>query len=165
MKAKLDLREEQRMNERFHQAAATKVVEYTVEHVERLGFAALGRLRRLELSGGAIELPSRGGKQVELACDGKGKQLYCLGGDQSVSGQALRALLGPAADKDFMVLGECKVIVYDTRKGFHEFELVGYWHKFGEETGVKPFLYYDRLSGLLSFAGGEYEVRREGIVN
>ena len=40
-----------------------------------------------------------------------------------------------------------------------------YIHQMGEETGDQPELMYDTINERLSFVGGHYQVRPEGIVD
>lgn len=81
------------------------------------------------------------------------RQLYFVGGNQDVSPLGMEEL------------GEARVIVYRERKHFDDFSLMNYVHKFGEENGKRPTLFYDRDKNRLLLEGGDYEVRPEGIVN
>lgn len=152
--------------EQFHGTPSTgsRTVRQEVEYPDKL--ALLGKLRRIDIftaTGEAVELDFSG--PVQLCCEPSGHSLYIIGGNQSVSLEDLP--LAPAADlqKDHIYLGEAAFIVYETAKGFHDFEPTEYGHEFGEEDGELPQLNYDRKSRLLYFSGGSYTVKPEGIVN
>lgn len=99
----------------------------------------------------------------DLAGEPGGRQLFIVGGDQNVDRFLERLRVDPA--KDPLDCGFVYRIEYFTRKDFDQFRPVDYWHHFGEETHVQPRLIYDRTNHRLQLAGGEYVVKREGIVN
>jgi hypothetical protein len=100
-------------------------------------------------------------KTPDLAAVPNTKQLYIVGGDYSAP--EARAL--DADDKDLIDLGDVFLVEYFTQKRFDHFEPIGYFHHFGEVTGVRPRLIYDRVHKLFSLAGGEYTVKPAGITN
>lgn len=151
--------------EQFHGTPSTGSKEHRREIEYRDKLAELGKLRRLDIytsTGAAHELDFSG--PVILCAEPTGRQLYILGGNQALDLDALDLGDGDA-EKDHVYLGECAFVVYDTRKGFHNFERTEYGHEFGEEGGELPTLNYDRLNRLLYFTGGSYLVKPEGIVN
>lgn len=99
----------------------------------------------------------------DLAGEPGGNQLFIVGGNQNID----RILSQIRADtsKETIDAGFAYRIEYFTRKDFDKFRPVNYWHHFGEETGTQPRLVYDRANHRLQLAGGEYVVKREGIVN
>lgn len=97
------------------------------------------------------------------------RQIYFAGGTQMLTEREIRLFTSssaPAVD-----LGECRGIVYVAKKYHPEVgndaagKPVEWDHKFGEETGVKPSLWYDRATQRLELRGGEYRVEDAGIVN
>ena len=102
-------------------------------------------------------------KTPDLAAVPNTKQLYILG-KQNLTAEQLRAV-GADPEKDLLDLGSVFLIEYFTQKRFDRFEPIGYFHHFGEKTGVVPRLIYDRVHGVLSLAGGEYKVTPRGIEN
>jgi hypothetical protein len=99
----------------------------------------------------------------DLAGEPGGDQLFIVGGNQNVD-RFLTKLLAHGG-KDPLDCGFVYRIEYFTRKGFDKFRPVNYWHHFGEESRVQPRLIYDRTNHRLQLAGGEYTVKREGIIN
>ena len=151
------------MFERFHGRGPSKTVEYAedVEYRDRL--AELGKLLELRVripgTRQAVPITSFGGAQVTATPDGK--NIYFVGGNQSVS----LSDLDIDSDKDYLELGECTYIKYFTRKGFHDFEPVEYFHEFGEENGIRPILAYDSVNRKLFLMGGDYRCEPAGIIN
>jgi len=106
------------------------------------------------------------GRKVRLAATIKGSQLYFIGGDQKVSRGELTHL-GADNSKELIDLGECLLIAYRARKMQVNGVEANYEHNFGEETGVRPRLMYDRRGPMprLFLSGGAYRVESRGIIN
>ncbi len=147
----------------FHGKEPGKIVEYSQQHEYPATFAEMGKLKelRIDLDMSNRDFPLEKFGDCQAVCTPDGRNIYFIGGDQSIDFDALDM----ASDKDFAELGPCTYIVYDTIKGFHDFVRTNYWHRFGEENGVYPTLVYDRLNQTLFLIGGDYQVRPEGIVN
>lgn len=64
-----------------------------------------------------------------------------------------------------MYIGEIEEITYRTRKHFDQFKTIDYYHGLGEVSKVRPQLLYRSRDKKLLIAGGQYDVRPEGIVN
>jgi hypothetical protein len=104
-------------------------------------------------------------KSGTLLCSSEdGKQLYLRGGDQSIDLDAIH-MSSDEWLRDSMVLGLILKMTYRTAKKFDGLKVLDYEHKLGEESGVRPELIYDVLNNQLSVAGGQYDVRPEGVVN
>ena len=106
------------------------------------------------------------GRGVKLASNAAGSQLYFVSGNQKVSrGELTRA--GADNSKDLIDLGEATLIAYRARKMHVDGIASNYQHKFGDETGVRPRLMYDRRGPQprLYLTGGEYRVEAAGIIN
>lgn len=89
-----------------------------------------------------------------LASDADGKQLFVLG------------KVDIPYTKPMDIVGVCTHVVYLTDKphlGDHS--NTEYIHKFGEDGGSLPVLIYDAMNKQLFLVGGDYVIKREGIVN
>lgn len=156
-----DMAEAAAMYEQFHGRDAERIIQHDEEHAYRSELAELGKLLELKFKvpGGHALLDDFGNCQV--ACTPDGLNIYFVGGQQRIDLDQL----GIASDKDYIELGECTLIRYFTKKGFHNFDPINYWHRFGEEDGIKPMLAYDAQNQKLFLIGGNYQARPEGIVN
>jgi len=106
------------------------------------------------------------GEGVKLASSPNGQQLYCIGGNQNI----LPLLDSASQEKDFIDLGDALEVQYVARKIHGKFEPVAYFHKFGEDTGSLPRLFFDKLKKRIFFTGGDYHIDASngvspGIVN
>lgn len=151
------------MYETFHGKAPRRIVEYDELVNFPQHFAELGRLveLKIDLDSANRKFPFTSFGDCKVVCTPDGANIYFVGGDQRVDLDNLEI----ASDKDMVELGPCVYICYHTRKDFHEFAPIDYYHEFGEENGIKPVLAYDRLNKKLFLIGGDYRVKREGIVN
>ncbi len=158
-----DLDDAVAMYETFHQKPPGHIVEYEEQVRYPRNYAEMGRLRELWvfLNEANPEFAFTHFGQCQVLCTPDGQNIYLNGGDQSIDYEAL----GISSEKDIIELGPCVYIDYHTTKGFHDFAPTDYWHRFGEEDGIFPRLGYDRLNKRLFFIGGNYTVKREGIVN
>jgi hypothetical protein len=123
---------------------------------------------RLAVIGDLVELVVKGHKEVvriffpkdrpRLCCDGQGKNLEIVGGDQSLEVEP---------DKNLVPIGFCHKIVYETDKHHLDDsngEVAQYEHEFSEESrGPQPMLVYDARNRKMFLVGGSYEVKAEGI--
>lgn len=148
--------------ERFHGKPASSAHEYN-QPDEDLVLAELGNLVQLIVDTPAGEVSLDFLRGTKVASSPNGKQLYFVGGDQTVDLDEVG--LSDQEGRDHIEIGLVQTIVYHTRKGFHNFEPVDYVHEFGEEGGDEPLLCYDAVSRGLFLVGGSYEVRPEGIVD
>ncbi len=149
--------------EEFHQKRPGRIVEFEQSLTYPENYAELGKLKelRFDLDEANLDFPLSQFKGCQAVCTPDGANIYFIGGDQAIAFEALNI----ASDKDMVELGSCTYICYHTVKGFHDFEPIDYWHRFGEEDGIMPVLAYDRLNKALFLIGGNYRVRPEGIVN
>lgn len=150
------------MYEQFHGREAERIIEHDEQHAYRSELAELGNLLELKfkIPGGHVLLDDFG-KSCQVACTPDGLNIYFVGGRQTVNLDQIEI----ESDKDYVELGECTLIRYFTKKGFHNFDPINYWHRFGEEDGIKPMLAYDAQNEKLFLIGGNYQARPEGIVN
>jgi hypothetical protein len=158
--------------EEWHGFPATNVLD--IEEVEqyRKHLADLGGMEELEvcLPKGNKVVPIGFDHDTRLCVSADRKQLYFVGGNQSLDLPALvelKLITEDEAEKDSVVIGECKSITYYTKKVHLQGpkKPVPYMHEFGEENGTLPMLVYDRLSGKMGLSGGSYSVKDTGINN
>ena len=164
-----DLEGASRSYEEFHGESAKHVDELHEPSPRPVTLAELGTLLELRVrrtvgwKWGSLDFDGRG---VRLASNVAGTQLYLVDGDQKISrGQLTR--LGADNSKELVDLGEATLIAYRARKMQVNGVAANYEHNFGEETGVRPRLMYDRRGPMprLYLSGGEYRVEARGIVN
>lgn len=152
-----------KMYETFHGEASREVLEFQQRAIENKDYAALGRLMSIQLPDLArvIEFPEDETVPL-LATNATGTQLYVIGGDQN-----LNDLLDEVTDKskDYLDFGRIGKVIYRARKDFDQFEEIDYVHPMGEGKKEKPRLIYDKLNRQIYVVGGEYQVKREGIVH
>ena len=92
-------------------------------------------------------------------------QLFLRGGDQRLNLKKIHMDEDTKWHKEQMVIGDLIEVTYHTEKGFDKFKPVDYYHALGEESGEIPIIIYDTRNKLLSIAGGQYEIKAEGITN
>lgn len=151
--------------EDFHGKRSEQITTLIESQRIRSDYAQLGRLIWIDLNTlTGLRAVLEFGDDTHLCSSPDGRQLFILGGDQTVDLGALD-MSSDEWMRDSMVLGTAEKITYRTEKGFHDFEEIDYYHKLGEDTGVKPQLVYDTINRRLSLVGGQYLVKPEGIVN
>ncbi|MGH9406778.1 MAG: hypothetical protein ACRD3D_13200 [Terriglobia bacterium] len=101
--------------------------------------------------------------KVCVASNAAGTQLYLVGGNQDVSG----TLDEFDADdtKDFIELGDLAALTYLASKAQSNFEPMEWEHVLGEESGIAPFGYWNKLERRIYLVGGEYRVEEPGLIN
>lgn len=158
-----DLEAEEEMYQLFHGRPSDRTIDHEELIHIRSKFAEMGKLLelRFKLDGERTPMPLLDFGKCQAVCTADGTNIYFLGGNQAVD----LSDLAIDSDKDHVQLGECTYIKYFSRKGFHDFEPVDYYHEFGEEDGIRPVLAYDSLNKKLFLMGGNYRVEAAGIIN
>lgn len=154
------------LSARFHGRPAHSMKEITEATRTRTTLTELGRLIEITavLPDGKTQITIPFNKEkTSLASSPDGGQLYIVGGDQGLDLAALG--LSKLLPKDYLDLGDVAGIVYETRKGFDNFERLEYEHAMGERGGQAPRLGYDTRNKRLYIQGGTYQVKPEGIVH
>ena len=59
----------------------------------------------------------------------------------------------------------CLSIGYRTKKSITNGRAASWKHDFGEETGRRPQVTYDKHAKRILFSGGEYTIEAPGIIN
>lgn len=150
--------------ETFHQEKPGEVLEFQEDIIRRKDYAVLGELVELYMRSLALKLDFEGEK-VLLASSANGKQMYFIGGNQDLSAVIAESKDKVDPNKDFIDLGEIDRVVYRARKEFTDYEMTDWDHKLGEHGHKRPRLIYDKLNRQMYMAGGEYEVKYEGIIH
>jgi len=149
------------LSESWHGRPAERATDYNESFRYHGVLTDLGRLQEV-----MVLVTDRKGQLIlfdaktRLASSENGKQLYVVGGDQSLDLGAL-GITGEEAEKDLIPIGEVHHLVYVTAKmhlGKADQKRGPYEHKLGEESGVMPILMYDRLNKACGFAGGVYNI-------
>lgn len=164
-----DLEQGSQLYQEFHGEAAEHIDEIHEPSPRPANLTELGDLLELQVKRatgwkwGSLDFT---GRKVKLASNVDGKQLYFISGEQKISRGELTEL-GADNSKELIDLGEAMLIAYRARKVHIHGIAANYEHKFGEETGVRPRLMYDRRGPAprLYLAGGEYRVEAAGIIN
>ena len=137
-------------------------------HVPTGDYAQLGELLALYVKPGRgqqVQHISFSGKKPLVVSDESARQIYFVGGDQDVS-NSLSVFGAEDNGNGHYALGEVRRIDYKQRKEHVPHPNVDVWrHDFGQESGIRPVLWFDANAKRLLLKGGEYEIRREGIVN
>ena len=156
------------LRETFTGAPAEWVTVSDEPHVPTGDYAQLGELLALyikPLSSGQVQQINFKHDRPALVSATNARQLYLVGGDQDIS--AALAVFGARDRGDgTLELGELRRLDYKQRKEHVPDPDVDEWrHELGEENGIRPVLVFDSSNKKLLIEGGDYEVRREGIVN
>ncbi len=155
--------------EEFHGEQGKHVDTYHEPEPRPASLSELGDLIELQVkrpTGWKWAVLDFTGCGVKLASNAQGTQLYFVSGDQKVSRGEL-SHVGADNSKELIDLGEATLIAYRARKAHVDGIASNYEHKFGEETGVRPRLMYDRRGPAprLFLTGGEYRIEAAGIIN
>ncbi len=156
--------------EQFHGKDAQSVVEKQRSAAMRTAYTALGPLLAVGLFTPGLAVPSpdhweeyphlKFEKDVILASNAEGTQLYAIGGNQDCSG-CLQDLPDVDTAKDLLDLGALAFVVYLARKA-PTFEPVEWMHDFEKPL---PSLGYDQVKREIFFVGGAYTVEAPGIIH
>ena len=153
----------------FHGRDPKEIVEMQRSAAMRMDYFAIGPLLGLAPYVEGLKIPSPehwddGGypvllfKNVKLAMNPEGTQLYALGGDQDLGGTL--GHFDADATKDFIDLCEIAYVTYEARKSLDQFDLVQYTHSFSEP---RPLLGFDQVKREIFFVGGRYKATPLGI--
>jgi hypothetical protein len=160
----------------FHADEADKTIRRPEPHMPSGDYAQLGTLYALAIKPmpGAQDravkafMPT-GAEPIRVVVDNSRRKIYFAGGDQSLSAEDLK-MFG-AADTNICQIGEARYITYLARKYHTEVsekdrgKVVEWVHRFGEDGGYPPAVFYDRTTKRILLQGGSYEVQDRGIVN
>ena len=157
--------------ETFQGKRAENIIEAQRSAAMRMDYAALGSLLAIGLYTEDLKIPSpdhwedyphlKFARDVTLASNAEGSQLYAIGGNQDVS-QAAAQIPDVDTSKDLLDLGPIAFVVYFARKSVDNFQPTEYMHQFDTP---RPSLGFDQIKTEIFFAGGRYSVEAPGIVH
>jgi len=155
------------IRESFTGAEADKISVRSEPHMPAGDYAQLGELLSLYVkpeAGGQVQQITFQKPRPIIVADETARQIYFVGGDQDLGNEALAFATHQRGG--LLILGGARRIDYKQRKEHVSQPDADEWrHEFGEESGVRPTLLYDRTNRRLLLEGGEYVIRPEGIVN
>jgi len=155
------------IRESFTGMDADKVSVRSEPHMPAGDYAQLGELLALyvkPMSGGQVQQIQFLKPRPIIVADETARQIYFVGGDQDIGEDVSQ--FSSHQRGGLVELGEARRIDYKQRKAHVPDPDADEWrHEFGEESGVKPTVLYDRANKRILLEGGEYVIRAEGIRN
>jgi len=149
----------------FHGKTPKETLELHESAAMRGEYTSLGELIELvvESPGGEDLRLGFAGEKVKLASSPAGSQLYLIGGNQTLDGSLKR--FGADTSKDFVELGLAQNVLYRASKDFTDFKTTDFEHEFGEDSGDRPHVFYDKFKQRIFLMGGRYRIERPGIID
>lgn len=163
--------------EEFHGYPSKEVLEYVEKEHRHSVLAGVGTLTSMEVvnvkGNRVVELmapePSTSSFEdvVQVAVSEDGRQLYLVGGDQSIPLEVLQSKFGMNEHdiRDKMVIGTIRKLTYRTKKSFEKGgrEQIDFYHKLGGEQsrGVMPVLEYKPKNPSMEIVGGRYFIAKK----
>jgi hypothetical protein len=160
----------------FHADEADKTIHRPEPHMPSGEYAQLGTLYALAIkpmpaaADRAVKafMPT-GSQPIRVVVDNSRRKIYFSGGDQSLTEEDLRAF--GADGSNICQIGDARYITYLARKYHTQIDakdrgkVVEWVHRFGEDGGELPAVFYNRSMKRILLQGGSYEVLDQGIVN
>lgn len=162
----------QELYERFHETESSQCTVLDEPHMQSGDYTDLGEFLDIKVkpaNGGPVQIISFEGNDIRLVCDASGRQLYLAGSGQDLDGAALRVFADGAEDR--LLLGQARMIAYQAVKWHPEVpdgargKDKPYEHRFGEDAGSEPDVWYSRSMKRLLIGRASYRVEGAGIVN
>jgi len=157
------LEEAQQLRKEFSGMAPTEVIDAQEAHMKKGAYTVIGDLLTIWLcpvEGDPNSWPAKPAISFDdtlLAVDPADGQLYIVDGDQSLD-EAYLEERGIPLDTNLVALGLAHGIAYKTAKSFDGGVNREYGHRFGEESGIIPTLYYNRRLAKMYLVGGNYSI-------
>jgi hypothetical protein len=162
----------QDLYERFHETESAHYTVMSEPHMQSGDYTDLGEFLDIKVkpaNGGPVQIISFEGQDVRLVCDAGGRQLYLAGSGQDLDAASLSIFSDGAEDR--LHLGKARFIAYQAVK-WHAQVPDGargkdkpYEHRFGDEGGTEPDVWYSRSLKRLLIGRASYRVEGAGIVN
>ena len=162
----------QQLYQEFHETSGTRWTVRSEPHIASGDYTDLGKFLDIKVkpvNGGPVQIISFEGGDIRLICDASGTQLYLAGNGQDLDDASLRIFTDDRADR--VLLGKARMIAYQAVK-WHRAVPDGargkdkpYEHRFGEDNGTEPDVWYSRSAQRLIIGRASYHVEGAGIVN
>jgi len=158
--------------ERFHETESSHYTVLSEPHMQSGDYTDLGEFLDIKVkpaNGGPVQVISFEGGDVRLVSDAGGRQLYLAGNGQDLDEPSLRVFADGAEDR--LLLGKARTIAYQAVKWHPEVpdgargKDKPYEHRFGEDRGTEPDVWYSRSMRRLILGRASYHVEGAGIVN
>jgi len=162
----------QDLYERFHETESSHYTVLSEPHMQSGDYTDLGEFLDVKVkpaNGGPVQVISFEGGDVRLVSDAGGRQLYLAGHGQDLDEPSLRVFSDGAEDR--LLLGKARTIAYQAVKWHPEVpdgargKDKPYEHRFGEDRGTEPDVWYSRSMKRLLIGRASYRVEGAGIVN
>ena len=162
----------QELYERFHETESTRYFVLDEPHMQSGDYTDLGEFLDIKVkpaNGGPVQIISFEGNDIRLVCDAGGRQLYLAGDGQDLDDASLRVFSDGSEDR--LLLGKARMIAYQAVKWHPEVpdgargKDKPYEHRFGEDAGSEPEVWYSRSMKRLLIGRASYHVEGAGIVN
>jgi hypothetical protein len=162
----------QELYEEFHETESTRYFVLNEPHMQSGDYTDLGEFLDIKVkpaNGGPVQIISFEGADVRLVCDTSRRQLYLAGHGQDLDDASLRVFSDGAEDR--LLLGAARSIAYRAVKWHAEVpdgargKDQPYEHRFGEDRGSEPEVWYSRSMKRLLIGRASYHVEGAGIVN
>jgi hypothetical protein len=162
----------QELYERFHESESTRYFVLDEPHMQSGDYTDLGEFLDVKVkpaNGGPVQIISFEGNDIRLVCDAGGRQLYLAGNGQDLDDASLRVFSDSSEDR--LHLGSARMIAYRAVKWHPEVpdgargKDQPYEHRFGEDHGSEPDVWYSRSMKRLLIGRASYHVEGAGIVN
>jgi hypothetical protein len=162
----------QDLYERFHETESSHYTVLSEPHMQSGDYTDLGEFLDVKVkpaNGGPVQVISFEGSSVRLVSDASGRQLYLAGNGQDLDDASLSVFNGSSEDR--LHLGKARFIAYQAVKWHPEVpdgargKDKPYEHRFGEDRGTEPDVWYSRSLKRLLIGRASYRVEGAGIVN
>lgn len=162
----------QQLYQQFHESESTHYTVRDEPHIPSGDYTDLGEFLDIKVKpadGGPVQIISFENGDVRLICDASGRQLYLAGSGQDLDDASISIFTDDGADR--VLLGKARMIAYRAVKWHREVpdgargKDQPYEHRFGEDHGTEPDVWYLRSAQRLIIGRASYHVEGAGIVN
>jgi hypothetical protein len=162
----------QELYEKFHETESAHYTVLSEPHMQSGDYTDLGEFLDIKVkpaNGGPVQVISFEGNDIRLVCDVGGRQLYLAGDGQDLDDASVSIFADGSGDR--LHLGKARHIAYQAVKWHPQIpdgargKDKPYEHRFGEDGGAEPDVWYSRSMKRLLIGKASYRVEGAGIVN